>query len=306
MKNPFCRSGVLIAGLLLMTSTVVADKKAEWPAIGLALGSGGAGGLAHIAMLEVFEELSIQPSVISGSSIGAIVGALYAGGLDSEEIRELFVDFGDSALNPFGGLGGDGGGVNWTDLLDFDFDNGSVISTDGFLDLVGERIEARQFADLAIPLKIVATDYWTGEFVVIDDGDLFQALKASMAVPGLFAPVRDGDFLLIDGGVSSPLPWDLVSDHDLVVAIDVTGTRKPSPDGSPDLSELLFKTFEIMQQSMIGQKLAANPPDIYIKPELEGVRLLHFDRVDEVMEQAAEAAGELRERLLEAQTIWAD
>lgn len=296
------RAGALIFLLVLMVGAANAEDESEWPGIGLALGSGGAAGLAHIAMLEVFEELSVRPSVISGTSIGAIIGALYAAGLDSGEIRQLFADFGDSALNPFAGLGGDGGGVNWTDLVALDFDNASVISADGFLDFVGERIEAREFADLAIPLKVVATEYWTAEPVVIAEGDLFQALRASMAVPGLFAPVGNGDRLLIDGGTSNPLPWDLVADQQLVVAIDVTGTRKPSPEGSPDLSELLFKTFEIMQQSMIGQKLAASPPDIYIKPQLQGIRLLHFDRVDEVIKQARPAAEELRSRLQEARS----
>ena len=293
------KSGLLLFGLMLLGTAALAEEKTEWPNIGLALGSGGAGGLAHIAVLEVFEDLSIQPSAISGTSIGAIVGALYAAGMDSGEIRDLFDEFGESALNPFGGLGGDGAGVNWTDLVKLDFDNGSVIDADGFLEFVGERIAAREFADLAIPLKIVATDYWSGEPVVIKDGDLFQAIKASMAVPGLFAPVADEDLLLIDGGVSNPLPWDLLADQDLVVAIDVTGVRSPSPDGSPDLSELLFKTFEIMQQSIISERLAVEPPDIYIKPELEGVRLLHFDRVDEVIDQARPAAEDLRERLLE-------
>ena len=297
---------VLLSALMLLASHALGDQQAERPSIGLALGSGGAGGLAHIAMLEVFEELDIQPTMISGTSIGAIVGALYAAGMDSGEIRELFAEFGESALNPFGGLGGGGGGVNWTDLVKLDFANGGVIEADGFLEFVGERITAREFADLAIPLKIVATDYWSGEPIVIEDGDLFQAMKASMAVPGLFAPVRDDGRLLIDGGVSNPLPWDLLADQELVVAIDVTGVRKPSPDDSPDLSELLFKTFEIMQQSIIRERLAVKPPDIYIKPELEGIRLLHFDRVDDVVDQARPAAEELREQLLEAQSARTD
>ena len=296
---------VLLCALMLLAGSAPADEKTEWPDIGLALGSGGAGGLAHIAMLEVFEDLSVQPTMISGTSIGAIVGVLYAAGMDSSEIQTLFAEFGESALNPFDALGGGGGGVSWTDLVELDFANGSVIDADGFLDFVGERIEARSFSDLAIPVQVVATDYWTGEAVVMEDGDLFLAIKASMAVPGLFAPVADGDRLLIDGGASNPLPWGLVKDQELVVAIDVTGIRTPSPDGPPDLSELLFKTFEIMQQSIITQTLTADRPDLYIKPDLEGVRLLHFDRVDEVVDQARPAAEALCEGLLEAQSAWA-
>lgn len=275
-----------------ITTPAVADEQKSAPSIGLALGSGGAGGLAHIAMLEVFEELSLRPAAISGSSIGAIMGALYAAGMDSAAIRELFIEFADSALNPFSDITELGEGASWTDLLELD--NSGILDADGFLDFLGERIDAREFSDLEIPLQIVATDYWTGETVVLDEGDLFQAIKASMAVPGLFSPVEDGDRLLIDGGVSNPLPWDVFDDVDLVVAIDVTGVRQPSPDGSPGIAEMLFKSFEIMQQSIIALMSAAAPPDIYIKPALEDVRLLHFDRVDEVLAQAGTAADELR------------
>lgn len=283
-----------IAGLVVATPIVEAAEDPA-PSIGLALGSGGAGGLAHIAMLEVFEELSLRPATISGSSIGAVMGALYASGLDSAAIRTLFAEFAESALNPFPDLSGMRDGANWTDLLDLE--NSGILDADGFLEFVGRRIEAREFSDLEIPLKIVATDYWTGETVVLEEGDLFQAIKASMAVPGLFSPVEHGDWLLIDGGVSNPLPWDVLDEMDLVVAIDVTGVRQPSPDGPPGIAKMLFKSFEIMQQSIIARMYASAPPDIYIKPELEDVRLLHFDRVDEVLSQAGVAADELRTNL---------
>jgi NTE family protein len=300
--RPMIPLKTLVLTLVLFAGPAIADADDGRPGIGLALGSGGAGGLAHIAMLEVLEELSIRPDAISGSSIGAIIGTLYAAGLDSRGIRELFVEFGESAMNPFSGLMNDGDGPGWTDLLGFDFDNDGLISTDGFLELVGSYIEARDFADLEIPLKIVATDYWSGEPVVLDEGDLLRAIKASMAVPGLFAPVKDDNRLLIDGGVSNPLPWDLLDEQGLVIAIDVTGIRSPSPDGPPGLTTLLFKTFEVMQQSIIRQKLAVSPPGIYIKPELDDVRLLHFDRVDEVISQAGAAADELRQKLEQAQS----
>jgi len=293
-------SRLLLTFFLLILSAGASAGNAP-PRIGLALGSGGAGGLAHIAMLEVFEEQEITPERIAGSSIGAIIGALYAAGMDSAEIRSLFIDFGNSALNPFSALDGDAV-VSWTDLLEFDFTNGSVVSADGFLQLVASRMEARDFDDLEIPLTIVATDYWSGETVVLTEGDLFRAIKASMAVPGLFAPVVDGERLLIDGGVSNPLPWDLLIDQDVIVAIDVTGVRSPSPNGPPGLTDLLFKTFEITQQAIIRQKLASDPPDFYIKPEISNIRLLHFDRVDEIVEQADVAARQLRKALQTARS----
>ena len=171
--------------------------------------------------------------------------------------------------------------------------DGGVIDQAGFLEFIGDHFEARSFDELHIPLKVVATNYWDGSAVVFESGDLFTAIKASMAVPGLFNRVKLEDQLLIDGGVSNPLPWDLLEDHELVVAIDVTGTRKRDGENEADLFDLLFKTFEIMQQSIITGKMNSGEPAIYIKLELSEIRLLHFDRVDEVIEQAGEAAEEL-------------
>jgi len=295
MRHIFLLASLAVLGWALAILPVQADDEKSDPTIGLALGSGGAAGLSHIRMIEVFEEMEIRPDTIAGTSIGAIIGALYAAGMNSEQMRELFAEFGESALNPF--ANDNGMDIGPTDLLEIDFETGSVLDPSGFFELVGEHIEARSFEELDIPLKVVATNYWDGETVVLSEGDLFEALEASMAVPGLVAPVEIGDRLLIDGGTSNPLPWDQLGEVDIVVAIDVTGTRNPERDGRPNLADLLFKTFEIMQQSLIAQMRKASPPDIYIKPELADIRLLHFDRVDEILEQAEAAADKLREQL---------
>ncbi|MDZ7752368.1 MAG: patatin-like phospholipase family protein [Gammaproteobacteria bacterium] len=284
------------AGLIMAASAVTAADCTR-PSIGLALGSGGAGGLAHIAMLKVFEDLELRPDGIAGTSIGAIIGTLHAAGLKAEEIQTLFREFGGSALDPLSGLAGDDAPPGWSDLLMFDLENGGFVDAGRFLDFIAESFDARDFGELEIPLQIVATDYWSGESHVFREGDLLTAVKASMAVPGLFAPVRLDDKLLIDGGTSNPLPVDLLGDFDVVVAIDVTGVRKQSGDDAPAITELLFKTFDIMQQSIIRSKTNANAPDIYIKPELAGVRLLHFDRVDEIVRGVEDDAATLRDRL---------
>lgn len=284
------------AGLIMAASAVTAADCAR-PSIGLALGSGGAGGLAHIAMLSVFEDLDIRPDGVAGTSIGAIIGVLHAAGLRAGEIEALFREFGGSALDPLSGLAGDDAAPGWSDLLMFDLENGGFVDAGRFLDFIAERFAARDFAELEIPLQIVATDYWSGESHVFREGDLLTAVKASMAVPGLFAPVRFGDRLLIDGGTSNPLPVDLLRNYDVVVAIDVTGVRNQSGDDVPAITDLLFKAFDIMQQSIIRSKMEANAPDIYIKPELVGVRLLHFDRVVEIMRGVEDDAAVLRDRL---------
>lgn len=276
------------------------------PSIGLALGSGGAGGLAHIAMLRVFEELDLQPHAVAGTSIGAIVATLYAAGMSADQIQAMFREFGGSALDPLSGLLRDGDAPGWSDLLEIDLDSGSVIDSGRFIDFIAKRFDARRFEDLAMPLQIVATDYWSGEAHVFDQGELLVAIRASIAVPGLFAPVPLGDRLLIDGGASNPLPLDLLHGMDWVVAIDVTGTRNEARDGRPGITDLLFSTFEIMQQSILRAKLAHRQSEIYIKPDLAGVRLLHFDRVDAIVEQAAPAAAELRRQLQDRLNEWPD
>ena len=268
--------------------------------IGLALGSGGAAGLAHIAMLEVFDQLDLQPDAIAGTSIGAVMGALYAGGLDAAEIRDVFEEFGGSRLDMLSGLLEADGGEGFTGLLETDLANAGLMDIDGFLGFLADKIEARTFADLDIELSVVATDYWSGETRVISEGELFPALAASMSVPALFAPVARGDTLLIDGGTSNPLPFDVLQGaHDFIVAIDVSGSRRPTGEQPPGMLDMLFKTFEIMQQSLISLRLRESPPDVYIKVDTSDVRLLEFNRIDEVLAQARPAARELRDKLAE-------
>lgn len=271
------------------------------PTIGLALGSGGAGGLAHIAILEVFDDFGLPPDAIAGTSIGAVMGALYAGGLDAGEIRAVFEEFGGSRLDLLSGLLEADAGERLAGLLETDLGNGGVLDIDGFLAFLGGKMEARTFAELEIPLVVVATDYWSGESRVISEGELLPALAASMAVPALFAPVDRGADLLIDGGTSNPLPYDVLRNrHDLVVAVDVSGSRRPAgASPPPGMLEMLFKTFEIMQQSLIAERLEQDPPDIYVKVDTSGIRLLEFNRIDEVLEKARPAAAELRRRLTE-------
>ncbi|MAT64944.1 MAG: Patatin [Gammaproteobacteria bacterium] len=301
---------LLFAAALLAAPGIGAvndDPPPPWPSIGLALGSGGAGGLAHIAMLQVFDDLSIRPDRIAGTSIGAVIGALYAAGLSAQQIRGIFAEFGGSSLDALSRLAEPDAGLTFSDLVEIDIDNGGLIDSGGFLDFLAGKIEARTFAELEIPLEIVATDYWSGKMVVLKQGDLFEAIAASMAVPGLFAPVPRDEQLLIDGGTSNPLPFDLLEGrHALIVAIDVSGSRQGGGQDQVEWNRLVFSTFEIMQQSIIAARMRARKPDIYIKPDTSGVRLLHFNRIDRILEQAGPAARTLKQQLLEAREAMAE
>lgn len=291
-------AGLVLARLNTWAGAAESSPDSDRPSIGLALGSGGASGLAHIPMLEVFDELGVRPSIIAGSSIGAIIGALYASGLSGKKIRDMVLQFSGSDMEVFRTLIQGDSGLELMDLLKVDLDAGGLLDTQGFLNFLKQKIRVNSFEELSIPLIVAAADYWKQEQVAIDSGDIVQAVKASMAVPGLFAPVAWEDKLLVDGGTVNPLPYDLLEDKcDLLVAIDVSGGITTQKTDKPDFTDSLFNSFDIMQQAIIHQKLKYRQPDIYIRPEIKDIRMLHFHRSPEIFEQAEPAAGELRNKL---------
>lgn len=274
------------------------EERPQVRSVGLALGSGGANGLAHIPMLEVFDALGIVPRIIAGSSIGAIIGALYASGLSGAELRRLTTDFAPEDRSIMRTLIQGSSGLRPMDLIRLDLDDGGLLDSTGFLSFLQEKIQVSTFEELKIPLKLVAADYWKRDQVVLDQGPLIPAIKASMAVPGLFAPVPLNGGLLVDGGTVNPLPFDLLeAECDLIVAVDVSGSAKEKAAAKPDVLEALFNTFEIMQQAITTQKMRCSQPDILIRPETTNIRLLHFHKAEQIFSQSASAAEELKKAL---------
>ncbi|PTN37243.1 patatin [Desulfonatronum sp. SC1] len=272
-------------------------------AVGLALGSGGANGLAHIPMLEVFDELGVVPKVIVGTSIGAVIGALYASGLSGSDLRRLALDFASEDKHIMSTLIQGSAGLSLLDLIRPDLDDGGLLDSQGFLDFLHDKVRVSTFEELTIPLMVVAADYWKREQVVLDQGLLIPAIKASMAVLGLFAPVELDGRLLVDGGTVNPLPYDLLLDRcDLIVAVDVSGgVAEPTEltENKPDVLDSLFNTFEIMQRAITGEKMKHREPHIFIRPETSGVRLLHFHKAEQIFTQSEPAAEELKATLRE-------
>jgi NTE family protein len=267
--------------------------------IGLALGGGGAKGLAHIPLLEVFDELQIRPHCIAGTSIGAIMGALYASGITARQIRErvqhMVITKGDS----FRQILKKKDALKWLQFLDMDFRGIGLFRGDKFIDFLYEAMGVHQFEALDIPLRLVASDFWTSEQVVLDSGELLPAVKASMGLPGVFTPVVLNERVLIDGGAVNPVPHDLLDDCDVVVAIDVMGCMGADQQKIPNLFRAVLGTFDIMQNSIIAQRIKNTPPDIYIKPDISGVDILEFYKAEHVYQQTENARLELRQRLQE-------
>jgi NTE family protein len=271
------------------------------PRIGLALGGGGAKGLAHILMLETLDEMGIRPHVIAGTSIGAIIGALYAAGLSGKEIRaqieQFFVDQSEAERKLFALPKS----LRWLDFIDPAFAGGGLLDSSDFIAWLGEVLPTSNFRGLEIPLKVITAELLSGREVIMKSGALLPALQASMAVPGVFPPVEVKGHSLVDGGVANPLPYDRVQeDCDIVIAIDVSGSRS-LPDGET-LSSMgvLLQSFTAMSRNILIEKLKRQRPAVYIKPDIRNVKILEFYKAHEVFEQARPAQRQLEKDLKKA------
>ena len=254
--------------------------------IGLALGAGGAKGLCHIAFLKVLDELGVKPAVIAGTSIGAIIGGFYAAGLSAADLEQKIQQIGVIDISKM--------------ALDFSlFSNSAILKGKGVEEFLQRLIPARTFEELDIPLKVVATDFWNRTEVVFTSGDLISAIRASMALPGIFEPSVINDTVLIDGGAVNPLPYDLLHPEcDVTIAIDVSGVKEQSAkDPVPNVIENILSTFQIMQASIIAAKKKISPPSLYVKPPLTNVRVLDFHRYQEILAGVEDDAAKFAEEL---------
>ena len=240
--------------------------------VGVALGGGGAKGLSHIAFLKALDELGVRPAVIAGTSIGAVIGGLYAAGVSGAGLEQLLKTIGFTELSKI--------------ILDFSILSDSAIFTGKRVEeFLARRMPLQTFEEVEIPLKIVATDFWNRREVVFESGSLITAIRASMAMPAIFEPVLLNGKVLIDGGAVNPLPYDLIRrECDLTIAIDASGEKTYAPEAPvPNMVESILSTFQIMQASIVEAKKKLSPPDIYVKPALTNIRVLDFYRYKEIL-----------------------
>ena len=275
------------------------------PKIGIALGAGGAKGIAHIPMLEALDELGITPHRIAGCSIGAVMGALYASGLSAAEIKDKIARLAITRSDTMRGVFSEKKISKWWGMIDSDFRRSGLIKAESIMASLCDEGSCETFEELPIPFAVVATDFWEARSVVLDSGPLKPAVQASMALPGLFTPVELNGRVLIDGGTVNPVPFDILADScDIVIAIDINSGSSAEPGSVPGYFNTLFGSIQIMQQAIVQQELEARRPDIYIKPELSDFRTLHFYKVDKIYQEAQPAKEELKRELSEKLSAW--
>lgn len=314
---------LVILGLLAMAPVQAADAPGR-PRIGLVLGGGGARGAAHIGVLEVLQELQVPVDCVAGTSMGALVAGAYAAGMAPGVMRrqlakadwdDMFVDNPDysemsyrnkSVARRF--LAGSESGVS-ADGVSY---QGGVVAGQKiklfFNQLVRANQGERNIEELPLPLSVIATDIGTGERVVFRDGPLTQAMRASMSVPGLLAPLDYQGRKLVDGGLVDNVPVSEARERcqaDVVIAVNVgTPLLKAKEVGS--LLTVSAQMVNILTEQNVSRSLATlKPGDIYIRPDLDGISAGDFARNGETADRgraAAEAlAPQLRRLALDAE-----
>lgn len=266
-----CRGTAPVA---LPPSRPQAPRDGRPPKVALVLGGGAARGFAHVGVLRVLEEEGIPVELIVGTSVGSLVGAIYADGKDSRQLEQIAValdrgDFFDfSARRAVFGVG---------------LANGEKLAR-----FVEENVSHRRIEDLPIPFAAVATDLDTGERVVLSGGSVVEAVRASCAIPGVFEPVRARGRLLVDGGVVANLPVAVARElgADVVIAVDVSAVAgRAEPDNFMDV---LFRAINILVHEDTAE--AARLADVVIVPAVGELDLLEFEEKDRARRAGAAAA----------------
>jgi NTE family protein len=263
----------------------------------LALGGGGARGLAHIAVIEALDEIGLQPVAIAGTSIGALVGAGYAAGMRGKDIRRHVIGFAHDRGETMRRLSAARAGT-LADLFAGGFAQATQIDAEKFCAQFLPDAIAADFSGLRIPLTVMATDLHRRQEVALTTGPLRPALAASIAIPGLLRPVAVEGRVLIDGGTTNPLPFDRLQGRaDYVVAVDVLSVPPTERADIPSAWESVVTTLNIMGSAIVAAKLARTAPDLMIRPHVGIFRTLGFYQATAILRAADAVKIEVRDRL---------
>lgn len=277
------------------TRTALSVRQGDSPRVALSLGGGGARGIAHIAVIEALDEMGIRPVAIAGSSIGAIFGAGMAAGMSGAEIRAFTLEtLGNrgAVLNRLWSLGP----ASMRDVVG-GFRLGHFNLERILTAFLPAKIPAR-FEDLAIPLKVAATDYYGQAEAILEEGDLHTAIAASAAIPGLFMPVRIHGRIMVDGGIFNPIPYEHVADGaDIVIGVDVVGGPEGDGTHAPNRIESMFGASQLMMQACIALKLKLHPPHLFLRPPVSRFGVMDFLKVREILSETEMVKDELKRGL---------
>ena len=314
---------ILSASVALEAQTTT--KKTKRPKVGVVLGGGGAKGASHIGVLKYIEEMGIPVDYVAGTSMGSIIGGLYAMGYSPDEMTHLIsnVNWSEyignkidrrylskdmrerrstSLVNiPFGSgeLGNRHAKESMLSQLPSAYVNNSSL-VNLFNDLCVGYQEDMDFDDMPIPFACVATDLITGQEVVLRKGSMPTAMRASMAIPGVFAPVKWGDYVLVDGGLVNNFPADVLRDMgaDIIIGVEVTNENKVSALDLKSLPQVMGRI--LINGTSAKRKENRELCDVRIVPDISGFGMLSFtpDAIDTLVGRGYKKAMEFQDQLL--------
>jgi NTE family protein len=288
------------------------------PRVGLALGSGSARGWAHIGVIRALEKAGVRPDIVCGTSIGALVGAAYAAG-ELDRLESWVLELGIRDVFGFFDVSLSGGVLKGARLMEF----------------FRRSFADRPIDELGVPFATVATALHTGAEVWLRRGSTIEAVHASIALPGLFAPVRWEGALLVDGGLVNPVPVSLARamGADIAIAVDLgsdilgrrfratsapdapSGTlpkwmgklqenlsalapgKSPDEPAMPSMVDVLTTCMDIVQVRIARSRMAGEPPEVVVAPRLARFRLLDFHRAKEAIEEGHRAVERVAHNL---------
>lgn len=254
------------------------------PKIAIALGGGAARGFAHIGVIKALEAQGIRPDIVTGTSAGSVVGALYAAGMSGFEIQRLAMDLEESTFT------------------DWSLPDRGMIRGEALQEFINKTVQNRPLEKLARPFGVVATDLGNGAKVVFRTGNTGMAVRASSAVPGVFKPFEINGREYVDGGLTSPVPVQAARamGADFVIAVDIG--NKPQWGKTGSTLEVLLQTFTIMGNAISRHELGA--ADVVIRPDTAKVNATDFEgrhlAILEGEKAAAAVLGELQQKLARA------
>jgi len=240
------------------------------PKIGVALGSGAGRGVAHIGVLTTLRRLGFPISFLSGSSAGSLVGALYAGGIENESLEKCGLEYGWR----------DAGRLNYVPKM-------GLASNDRLTEYLEEHIGNPSFEDLRIPFFVVTTNLSTGKICVFNKGPVNPAVRASCAIPGVFAPVEIDGELYCDGGLLSKLPCRVLREAGADIVVGVQLNRFVTNKVPSNVLEVIIRGLEVATMSQVHADIEA--ADLIIEPILDDLNEFGFNENPTVIERGKQA-----------------
>lgn len=239
--------------------------QSDKPILALALGSGGQRGYAHIGVIKALEANGIHVDIVVGTSAGSVVGALYAGGYNSDELQQLAIKLDQAQLD------------------DFELSRRGYIRGEQLQDYINRALKNRSIEQLDRPFVAIATQLGTGNATAFNRGNTGKAVRASSSIPGVFYPVLIGGMEYVDGDLKKPVPVSVAREMgaDIVIAVDISLQPKDNPLPQ-DIIDTLTQSIRIMRQSILARELEAAQivirPVIGLTPEIDTASKLRLIR----------------------------